>query len=434
MTMLAVVLVVGLALGGGIGYFLFSGGGGDGETIVETVEQHPFKDKVVDIGYISSSASGLETTAPFLEDLTLPDINEYMSKLGYGVSFNFLIDQAESQAAIHLEKVQSFKSIGVTCFLGGPWSSMASASLSYVNENDMLMVSSSSTSPLLAIPDDRLYRTCPTDYVQAPAMAEMHETWGIDALIVIHRGDSWGDGIFNLLEEEWLGRGKVILERIRYSDQASEFANYLSTMNDVIRNAADEYGYEHIGVQTMSFSEEVTIVTQTQDYPETRKVIWMGAESSGRSQRMLDDSGGLCVQLRVFSSYMAPAVSSWKWQSLEDRYYDMLELNAGFYTGADYDAAHCLAIAMIACASDAANDVVEVFGDTARNFYGSTGWVDLDENGDRKPTVFDIWGYYERDGETGFQVYGMYDGTIIEVNWWDEVLAEQGLVRPSLAE
>jgi hypothetical protein len=131
---------------------------------------------------------------------------------------------------------------------------------------------------------------------------------------------------------------------------------------------------------------------------------------------------------------MAPAVSSWKWQSLEDRYYDMLELNAGFYTGADYDAAHCLAISMIACASDAANDVVKVFGDTARNFYGSTGWVDLDENGDRKPTVFDIWGYYERDGETGFQVYGMYDGTIIEVNWWDEVLAEQGLVRPSLAE
>ena len=108
---------------------------------------------------------------PFLEEIMQVDLNEYSAKLGHDTTFTYLIDQADSQAAIHLEKVQSFKSMGIEIFIGGPWSSMAQASLSYVNENDMLMVSSSSTSPMLAIENDRLYRICPTDFVQAPAIA-----------------------------------------------------------------------------------------------------------------------------------------------------------------------------------------------------------------------------------------------------------------------
>ena len=125
MTMLAVVLVVGLLIGGGVGWFMKPAevvGGGDGEVVTVTEYQHPFKDKEVQIGYISSSASGLETMEPFLETIIEPDINEYIGKLGYGTSYNFVIDQADSQAAIHLEKVQSFKSMGlevfIACFTG----------------------------------------------------------------------------------------------------------------------------------------------------------------------------------------------------------------------------------------------------------------------------------------------------------------------------
>jgi branched-chain amino acid transport system substrate-binding protein len=272
-------------------------GGGDGDVITETVYEHPFKNKEVQIGYISSSASGLETMEPFLETIIEPDINEYVAKLGYGTSFTFVIDQADSQAAIHLEKVQSFKSMGLEIFIGGPWSSMAMASLSYVNENDMLMISTSSTSPLLAIEGDRLDRICPTDFVQAPALAEMLYTYGIEQVIVFQRADAWGDGIYNLWHEEWIDRGFGELERVRYAAESTEYANYLSTMNDVIANAAAEYGYERIGVLTESFDESVVYVTQTADYPETRKVMWFGCESTGRTQRMLDDASGLQVQL-----------------------------------------------------------------------------------------------------------------------------------------
>jgi branched-chain amino acid transport system substrate-binding protein len=366
---------------------------------------------------------------PFLETIIEPDINKYMAELGYGTTYTFVIDQADSQAAIHLEKVQSFKSMGLEVFIGGPWSSMAMASLSYVNENDMLMISTSSTSPLLAIAGDRLNRICPTDFVQAPALAEMLYTWGIEQVIVFQRADAWGDGIYNLFIEEWEDRGYGQLERVRYAAESTEYANYLSTMNDVIAANVAEYGYERIGVLTESFDELVVAVTQTADYPEVRKVMWFGCESSGRSQRMLDDAGGLQVELGIFSSFMAPG-KSWKWTSLEDRYYDIAQTNAGFYTGCDYDGTWVSALTMQNVASDKATPVAGAFIETARNFYGATGWIDLDENGDRKPTTFDIWGFYQRGDELGFQKFGEYDGIAIEVAWYDDLLTEQGHVRP----
>lgn len=73
---------------------------------------------------------------------------------------------------------------------------------------------------------------------------------------------------------------------------------------------------------------------------------------------------------------------------------------------------------------------MEIFPDFVRGFWGATGWVDLDENGDRKPGIFDIWGNYERDGETGFQKYGEYNGISITVIWYDDLITEQGATRP----
>ena len=68
MTLVAAVLVVGLLVGAGAGYYLAptgddgGGGGGDGPTVI----QHPLEGVDVELGYITSSSSGLETMVPFL--------------------------------------------------------------------------------------------------------------------------------------------------------------------------------------------------------------------------------------------------------------------------------------------------------------------------------------------------------------------------------
>jgi branched-chain amino acid transport system substrate-binding protein len=429
-TMLAVVLIVGLVIGGGIGYFAAPSGTGETVTETVTVEVNPLKDKTVQLGFIVSQAPNLEYTKPYIEQITQVDVNGYCDKLGYGVQFEWLIDSADAQAAVHLEKVQSFKSMGIDIFMGGFWSSQAQAALSYVNENDMLMISASSTSPLLATPDDRLMRTCPTDLVQAPAIGEMLETWGIDAIIVMQRGDSWADGIYNVLGPELDKRNIVEIERIRFAAEVTEFSSYLAVADDLLGDAIAQYGAEHVAILTMVFDELAVIDTQTVDYPNTREIIWFGTESSGRNNRVMDDAGGTQIDLRHFSSLMGPA-NVWKWQSFSERFDSLTGRISGFYDASEYDGCWVQALSVIETGSEEASVVAGVFPTAASNYYGSTGWLDLDENDDREPTIFDIWGYTD-DGLT--QSWGIYSGLDIEVTWYDDLLAEAGLIRPSLAE
>jgi len=424
MTLVAAVLVVGLLVGAGVGYYMApSGGDGTGETIEVVV--NPLEGTTIQIGDIVASTAALETSTPLFEDIIEADINDYFEKMNYDVDVNFLQDTADGQAAIHLEKVQSFKAMDVTVFIGGGWSSQAQAALSYVNDNDMLMISSSSTSPLLAIENDRLFRTCPTDFVQAPAISNMWKSWGAEAILIVQRGDSWADGIYNVLIPELEAAGIEVIERVRYAAEVTEFSSYLATMDDLLGDAIAEYGAERVGVQTMYFDEGVVLMSQTGDYPNTRAVVWMGTESSGRSQRMIDDGAGMQVATGGFSSLMTPA-KSWKWLALDEAYYDLVAQPASFYTSTDYDAAYALALSIIEAGSIDANDVAPLWPDVPRNYFGTSGWVDLDENGDRKPGVFDIWGFTE----DGFTSYGQYNGIEVSVSWDDVVLAANGFSRP----
>ena len=424
MTLVAAVLVVGLLVGAGVGYYM-APSGGDGETTTVTVEKNPLEGKTIQIGDVVASTAALETSVPLFEDIIAVDINDYFSKMGYDVDVEFLQDTADGQAAIHLEKVQSFKSMDISIFIGGGWSSQAQAALSYVNDNDMLMISSSSTSPLLAIENDRLFRTCPTDFVQAPAIGNMWKTWGVEAILIVQRGDSWADGIYNVLLPELEAQGIEVIERVRYAAEVTEFSSYLSTMDDLLGDAIAEYGAERVGVQTMYFDEGVVMVSQTGDYPNTQAVVWMGTESSGRSQRMIDDGAGMQVALGGFSSLMTPA-KSWKWLDLDERYFDLVAQPASFYTAADYDAGYALALSVFEAGSVDANDVAPLWPTVPRNYFGTSGWVDLDENGDRKPGIFDIWGFTE----DGFTSYGQYNGIEISVAWDDAALSANGFSRP----
>ena len=71
------------------------------------------------------------------------------------------------------------------------------------------------------------------DAVQGPAIAEMLWTWGIEAIIVIQRGDSWADGLYNIIEIDFPARGGVIAERIR-----CRIVSWRSTSNSSIPRAS----------------------------------------------------------------------------------------------------------------------------------------------------------------------------------------------------
>jgi len=435
-TMLAVLLVVGLVIGAGAGYMLAPKGG---ETVVEVpvevpVEVHPLAGRNLQIGYTAASTEGLETTVPLGKEIIEPDIQEYWDKTGLDVTLDILIEDCQSQESVALEKTQSFKAMGVNLVMGHQWSGQCSSSLSYVNENDMLMISAQSTSPILAIADDMLFRICPTDFVQAPAIATMWETWGAEAVLFFYRGDAWGDGIYNLLEAgELEAHGIVNLGKVRYAPESTEFSNYLDLANGILEEAVAEYGRNKVGFQYFGFSESRVYQTQAADYPYVQGSIWMSTESGGRGERMIDETGELCLQTRHFSSLMGVDEGSYLWKSFEERYYEKTQFMPSFYSTCAYDGAQMLQKAILETGSMKASDIADVLIDISSTHHGLGSWCQLTPEGDRAAQVFDIWGYMEQDdGTIWFQKWGKYDGRIIEVTWDDAKLMAAGIDAPRL--
>lgn len=380
------------------------------------------------LGYISSTTAGLETTTPLVKDIIEPDLNAYAAKLGYNVTFEFLIDDASGQAAVHLEKVQGFKSIGVNMFIGGGWSSQAQAALSYVNDNDMLMVSSSSTSPLLAISDDNLYRFCPDDTIQAPAISAMVRAHGIEAVIVMQRGDAWADGLYNYFEPAFTGAGGVIVERIRYAGEATEFSNYLATAESIAQDAVATYGWDHVGLELIAFSESVVIVTQAVDYPTLYNLTWFGSDGTTLSQQHCDDAPEQTIHVKLHGTYAAPADSE-KFNDLYDRYYALVSQPFGYYSACSYDAAWVLAESILQAQSLDATNVIPIFSDVAGNTFGASGWTQLNEAGDRAMSNYQIWSYRDEGGDCRPYVSGLYDAISGTVTWYT---AEMGYTPPTI--
>ena len=424
-TMMIVLVVVGLVVGAGASYFLFPRTVEvPGETITVTEYVAPLEGATIRMGNIWSDDANLETYTPLVDEILVPRLNAYLDLLGYDAEVDILNDNALETPAIHLEKVQGFHAVDVDLVIGGRWSSQAQSALPYVNENKMLLFSPSSTSPLLAIPDDNLYRMCPTDVVQSDAIAEMLYQWGIEALAVIQRVDPWADGIYNLLVPELEDRGMVSETgwRLSYNPESKEFASDLQTLEGIALEMVAEYGAERSAILVIGFSEVAIMITQVEAYPTIyNEVRWFGTDGTAITQRIRDDAPTQAAHLQIPSTLAAPGISP-KFRELNATNFPLVGQVLGYYGACTYDIAWCLLEAVLETQGVVAEDIIPLIDPITEKHYGTTGWCKLNEDGDRFPPDYEIWGYGTVGDTTEHVNYGKYftfDGT---VEWYTDRL------------
>ena len=421
--MLIVLAVVGLVVGAGATYFLFPRTVEiAGEDVIEYVA--PLDGATIKMGNIFSDDANLETTLPLVDEILVPRLNAYLDLLGYDAEVDILNDNALETPAIHLEKVQGFHAVDVDLVIGGRWSSQAQSALPYVNENKMLLFSPSSTSPLLAIPDDNLYRMCPTDVVQSDAIAEMLYQWGIEALAVIQRVDPWADGIYNLLVPELEDRGMVSETgwRLSYNPESKEFASDLQTLEGIALEMVAEYGAERSGILIIGFSEVAIMISQADAYPTIYdEVRWFGTDGTAITQRIRDDSPTQAAHLQIPSTLAAPGVSP-KYRELNATYFPLVGQVVGYYQSCTYDIGWVLLEAVLESQSVDPLDVIPLIDPICEKHYGTSGWAKLNEDGDRFPPDYEIWGYGIVGDRTEHVLYGKYFTNYGTVEWYTDKL------------
>ena len=350
-------------------------------------------------------------------EIVQEEINDYLQSIGINATFKFLIEDPQGSATKALEKAQTLVAEGVKVILDWRCSSHIQAVKGYADSNHILIVSCGSTSPALAIPDDYIFRFVPDDTKQAKAIVRILMDQNIKAVVVMQRGDAWGDGIYGAFNPLFTASGGVIADYIRYDPDATEFSTEVSKAASSVRGAAATYGWNHVGFLILTFQEQVVpIQQQAGQYPELLNITWFGSDGHALSEPLVKEAGELAVRVKHVCTYFA-ATQSEKYQQFRAKFVAKAGMEPQSYTVNLYDSAWVVALSTLIAGKYDANAIKKVLPQVASSYFGASGWTLLNDAGDRAGGNYAIWIVAEENGTIQWKNVGYYDFVSDSVKW-----------------
>ncbi len=328
-------------------------------------------------------------------DLAETEINEFLEDADAGWTLKLVHEDSATDPVVSLEKTESLFARGIE-FIIGPQASDSVASIKdYCDSNEILVVSPSSTRIGLNKPDDFLFRFCPTDLIQGPAIARLIIDDDVTKVIAVYRDDAWGKGLHDATKArfEQPAIGGEFIESIPYDPDAPGFDTIAATLDTEVADAISTYGADKVGVLYIAFEEVVQFFTECSVYSSDGwGVKWYGSDGTTGSQDMITDT--TTAAFSYASGFINPIFSptrSAKWQKVHDHVKADLGRSPDSYTYASYDIVWALALSLMAVDKYDASAVRDVFPEVTDSLFGSSGWIILNEDGDRAPVDYDLW-------------------------------------------
>jgi branched-chain amino acid transport system substrate-binding protein len=119
------------------------------------------------------------------------DVNKYFGDINSSSSpyFTLLMANSKTTPEESLVAIKKLHENGAKIIVGPATSTAVSAAKEHADANNILLISYSSTSPLLSIKGDNLFRLVPDDTYQGKILAEEMISDGIKVIVPIWSGD-----------------------------------------------------------------------------------------------------------------------------------------------------------------------------------------------------------------------------------------------------
>jgi branched-chain amino acid transport system substrate-binding protein len=430
-TMIAVVLlIVGLVIGAAVGYGATATTKGATSTVTTTVQQTSTSggsalSGTINIGVLADMTDGLASEGikiNYTANQAAADINAYLANTVYAgkVKFNVIVEDYGLQAAKAESDMSTFKSDGVTVVVGPLDSGTTQDLLTFANSNQMIMISPSSTSAALAIPNDYLFRTAPTDVHQGQADAAMMWDNGVKAVIQVYRQDTYGSGLNNYTSADFKALGGTVVAQIPYDTTTTDFSPILATLNTDWNNAVGKYGADGLAIQLISFDEGATIIQQaSQQYPNLVKTQqpWYGVDGEQGESAFTNSTIASAIQAVRLPSTVFGYTNSSKTIALCQQILAATHLPCDPYPLGAYDDVWIGALSILACGTNSGACVQKEITTVADNYYGVTGWTALDQNGDRAASDYLIYCITGPSSNLQWTVCGSWSYQSNQVTW-----------------
>src|SRR6266700_3235045 len=207
--------------------------------------------RTLKIGELLDLSSVLATQGKRARDsstLAINDINTMLSTAGCNLRFTTSVDDYALNNQVALSELQSLSASGVQAVVGPLNSGAIQFILSYADANHIALISPSSTSATLAIPNDYLFRTIPDDRQQALADARMISSSGASAIIIVNRHDVYGESLANATATRFKELGGHVIASLAYDVSTTNFTPLLDALQADFTNNAGTYGASHIAI------------------------------------------------------------------------------------------------------------------------------------------------------------------------------------------
>lgn len=329
--------------------------------------------------------------AKSVAELAVKDFNEYLAAIGADWTMEMRVEDAQANNSVAFDKIQSFKGSAIDMLVGVGFSSHIQLAKSYIDSNNMLVISHASQAANLAI-DDTIFRLVPNDANQSPAVNAMLKDAGIEVLATITRNDPWGNGLKLGIEEIFDGE---IVELSNYDPQGFDFAVEASFIDEQIMNLVEEHGADKVGVLYVGTSEFELLVQQMDPYDNVDKVRWFSTNTQAQSvPNLIDDA-----QFREFyedTSFTAvrtiPEAANSITKYVDDWVYEKYNRTAASsYSYPSYDSVWLLGTSILQAQTTDIDILTEVLPLVASRSLGSVGPLGLSEVGDLAQSTYEVW-------------------------------------------
>ena len=430
-----ILLVVGVGVGAGITYASLLAGGEFNSGLCASC-------RTLQIGLLTDKTDGLSSQgvrAAYAAQQAITDINTYLSNAGCNLKFGVSISDYQLDSSIALTNLQSFAAAGVQVVVGPLNSGALQNLITYADSNHIVLISPSSTSAALAIPQSSTkyyFRTAPDDRWQGMADARMIQAEGATKLIVVQRHDTYGDALanataynFNYLLTNKAGtvnsNGCLAADTvciIQYDPKTTDFTTTVTAL-DKAYTALNATSYiNHVAIDSVAFEEFTQMIyqinTQHQNLlkgtlpgcnfgsgavpgctDSTGKnltgttSIWTGTDGQSQDTVISNNStsSGYFANNRLPSTIYG-FLNNTKAYALDAVFPSISNGNVcDNYCRGTYDDMWLGALATVSAGAYSGTKIQPIMATVAANYYGVTGWNGLDSSGDRVASIYQVW-------------------------------------------
>ncbi len=357
--------------------------------------------------------------------LALSDINKYLEEIKNHSRLKLVVCDSGSDPEISMQSVRKMNDAGIKLVIGPLDSESAKYILDYANDNDMILLSPTTSSPELSIPGDNLMRMVPDDVMHAKALARLIYEQGKRVCVSVFREDEWGNEFYTAFEKAFGDLGGVIAAKIGYSAQNSDFSVTINTLEEKVEEIIFQYPIDLIAVQLSAYLEGIPLLAEAGNSKLLSRISWYSQEILANEPELLvnEKAAKFAVDSKLTCSVFSqdPDILTTPRMVLQDMVIrDSIckyTKNAGDqWTLPAWDALWLYTLALVDKGFSANSvDLRDFILESAKKYIGVSAHLRLNENGDRKYGDYAFYKVAESDsGKYSWNLIAAYNNVFGE--------------------